>query len=228
MSDDAPSTQIALPEGMVIPTTSVDNAAIKLLSKLGDYLPYVMITNATSKAVQDEKALQGMITIVENGIPIELGKEAVFVVFGERSKAMDLSDGVLSYFDILSPQFKTVFEKSKVQGNMKQLAGLEYLVWTPDVGDNGTFATLFCANASLKKEVPMIRSFLGGKAMIAKVEKAKNNKGQWWKAVFSRYSAPIATTPDQEEFKKVLNDFNNPKSSVVETAPAQAGAERAR
>lgn len=220
MSDNA----IELPHGHK--GLAVADSVASAVLKSGDYLPYLTVTGSNAEMVKDGKIGMGLLALVVNQVPIDLGKECVVVVLAERPKAMVFGTSVLSYFDVNSTEFKAIMSKASVP-NSGALAGLEFLIWIPSVGEQGTFAGLFCGNKTSKREAPAIRGYVGGKAMTLKVNLIKGPKYSWFGFVSVPCTTPIASRPDPDELAKQINDFTNPKSSLVEKAP-DLGEARAR
>lgn len=218
--------QIIIPEVQTSVAKVTDEALAGLL-KTGDFLPYISIMGSNSDAVKEGKIGMGRIAIVVNQTPIDLGAEAVMVVITERAKAMRFGDNILSYFDISSDEFKKVQADASIP-NSQAMAGLEFLVWCPGAGEDGMYAGLFCGSKSMKKEAPVIRKFLGGKAMTLKVQLLSNARYKWHSGVAVPCTTPIGVSPDPQELKEQLEKFLNPKSSTVEKANAPAEGARAR
>ena len=210
---------------IIIPET--DEQALASLTKVGDYLPYVSLYATSAGAVLEGKIAAGNFGLVVNQVILDLKREFNCHVIMYRPKAMIIGDSILSYYDMNSPEFKAAKATADLPGMNNALAGLEFLIFLPDVGDDGTFATFFAANKSARKESANIRTFRGGKFTTWTSILHKGPKFSWFVPKVVACSTSSAVTPDPDELTAQIAKFASPKSSTVEAADP-AAQQRAR
>lgn len=92
--------------------------------------------------------------------------------------------------------------------------GLQFLVWLPEVKE---FGTLFMGTESARNETEVLLARIGEGSKL-KGHKISNSKYTWYIATVIPCST-ITESPTAEELTAVLEKFNNPKDSEVETVP---------
>jgi hypothetical protein len=147
---------------------------------------------------------------------IDLGKEVQVVPVAMRFKALDLRDGVLSYFNPATDTFQQIKDLS-ADSESKCMAGTEFLLWLPEQAE---FCTFFAYNKSSKQEAPKIRSLIGKAAVLTSryVKNTKDAKKSFQAPVCNESSTPVTSLPEQEDLDSQIDKFKNAKDSQVTTA----------
>ena len=201
------------------------------LTTTSSFLPRIQLFGSQSEMVQSGKIPMGHWGLVRNADSVEdLGDEVNCWPIRWRYKAMRLGDQIMAVYNPNNPEFAKIVSESNVPGQQGALAGLEFLLYLPDID---VFATYHMANTSARREAPNLKALIKDDHCIPatlKVTLAKNKKGQKWHApVVVACKTPI-DQPDLEANMKVIENFVNPKESEVQSATKDeaAAANRAR
>ncbi len=176
------------------------------------FLPRIMLMQATSKAVQEQKAGSGTYQLVERDNVTDLGKEVHIIPIGYRATAMDTSEEgkVKSCHDVKDPEFARIQAKS-AEANSGCFFGPEYLCWIPHLE---RYATFLMGSATMRNESGNLTALLkGAKAATLKCKLIKGKKNAWWGPVITPCSAELKLF-DVAEARHQQEMFNAAKSNV--------------
>lgn len=209
-------------------SSTEDNAIAVANSTL--YFPRIKLCQGNANEVKrGHVAKGGNFALITGKDEVEdLGDEIEFVVCTGRSKALRTGDVIMSIFDPKDPEFAKIKEESKDKDS-GSMYGPEYLVFLPDVGDEGTFATLFLSNPTMRRE---------GKSIHARLRKAcsarshlidpPGSKHSWFGPLFGDCATPPTNLPDQDVFTENIDRFNNEKPSQMSTVDSEDDSGRDR
>lgn len=210
------------------------------LSSGGGFLPRLQVCNGNS-----DMGKSGQVRVNNLGIAFDksrfedLGKSVDIILIKFRTKALDMSGPtVLSYYDVTSDGFKTTMRKAEVRDS-QCMYGPEFLIWVPNAGEEGLFASFFLGSVSVRREFP---GFLAGMrkgddgiyrpgVITVNVKIAENKKKQSWPIPIPvPCSAPLDSfnLPSPEDAAKQVEKFLNEKASAVEVVDEAASPQRAR
>lgn len=133
-------------------------------------------------------------------------------------------DEITAVYNPQNPEFQKIQEESE-EKDTGCMFGPQFLLWLPDATPP-TFATFFCMNKTMRREAPNLKGLIG-RAATLKSTLIESKKYQWHGPVVVPCSTPFQLPP-QDEMRRVLDQFCNPKETEVETAPADGGEVRAR
>lgn len=217
------ATQIAIPDGQTMAKYASNDQFDDFVST---YLPRLQLFDSNSGAVKEGKINIGNYGLAHNNNVTDLGKECRIFVLSMRFKAMDLNNGVKSWFNPALADFKRVKARSEGQ-NTGCLCGPEFLVYVPELGK---FATFFMSSKTMRREAPNVRELLG-KAALLRARMIDKKPYKWWGPVVVECTTPMSIPP-ADRLADELDKFNNPPESQIETideaAAAAAGVERPR
>jgi hypothetical protein len=218
---NAGSNQL-VPMGSLAVGKYADDSAFGDIATGATFLPRIMLMQASSEPVKDDKAKQGHHVLVQGKDQyIDLTKDVIIVPLAWRPKAMDMSnlEHIITVYKHDDPEFKRIMVKSEEQ-NSNCMYGPEYLVWVPTVQ---LFASYFMSSKTSRRAAPHLKALLGRAASL-KSEKITAKKFSWFGPVIIIYSQSVQAPPlDQVNIE--VEKFNNPPEKESEAAPAD---ERAR
>ncbi len=217
------------------------------LAKGGDYLGRLQLFTK-GKWVNKE-----LIPLGHYGVPesdeeiIDLGTAVDVIPLARRPKAIDMTDSealVISY-DMESPEFKRIEEKSK-EANSHCQFGPSFLVYERTTA---RFLEFFCGNKSSRLEakklypfLPLAQADIDAKAaagndvsdlkphgpipVTLKVHLAENKFGSWHVPLVTKCSTPFNKVPTNDVFLREIQKFlavkDNGVEKVEDTKPARA------
>jgi hypothetical protein len=189
--------------------------ALSSVTRASGFLPRIQLCGSSSNEAKEGRVGMGHFAMVRNKKSlIDLGNEFVCVLVSWRPKAMRFnSDPLVSYYNHLSPEFKAIVEQS-AQADAGCGYGPEFLLWLPEQGE---FVTYFMSNKTARTEAAVVKQYMG-RACVFKSSLIKTKKYSWHGPVCSEYTSPISAMPDEVTVKEIVNAFNNPVESDVETA----------
>lgn len=205
------------------------DSALEVVTKVGDYLPYVQLMGGNSLEVKKGEFPMGHFCLRKSKSNlVDLSEEVVLFVIAVRSKAMQFTPEVLSFFDHTSEEFKKI-QREADDANSGKGFGPEFLVWLPDAD---AFATYFMGNKTGRNEAPNLVGPLKAKGPFVCLQVAtliETSEYAWHGPRTKAYDVEIKRPP-LEQFKVELTKFNNPPVSQKEVAEkdedADAGRER--
>lgn len=230
-------TDIILPESSDLAKFS--DADFGAVAAAGDWLPRLGILSGASDLFKSGKATEiGKMLVQWNSDRFRvLTPEINIISYTWRPKALDMRGATpLAYFDRTKDTFKAVQDLSNVKDS-NCMAGPEFLVWIPDVGELGM---LFCGSKSARRVAPnllALMTYQDPQTGLNKIRPTKatlkvkyvapqNSKYSWHAFDVLPCSAPIATQPEADDLEEQIRKFLNPQDSQIEAAPATpAGTE---
>ena len=183
------------------------------------YLPRVQLMTSNSKPCKSGEFPMNHYALVRGKNFTDLTESVNVLVIAWRPKALDMSDGVVSFFDPEHKEFQRIEEMSE-QPDSGCMYGPEFLVYIPSVEEYGTF---FMGSKSARNESPAIKALLG-KAATLQVQHITTAKYDWYSPQVIPCTTPF-DIPDIEDIKTIASEFNNPPETEVETAE-ETGRER--
>lgn len=191
------------------------------------FLKRIQLGQGGSEFVKSGRCPVGQFAFFINKDNLEvLGPNLDVHVCDWRSKAMKMKGGepeLISYIRS-SPEFQMIealAAKSKFGDEETGLVGPEFLFWIPAaMNARGAFATLFCSNATMRREAPNIKSFMQGTCTL-KAKYIKKPKYSWHGVDTISCSKPIPL-PTPEALLEAVTMFRNPPISSVEVAEESA------
>lgn len=202
--------------------------ALAVVTKVGDYLPYIQVMGSQSELVKEGKAQMGHLVLRKGKSVVDLGTSAVTLLLAWRSKAMQYQPTMLTVYDSDSPMFKELAAKAEIQNSGCQ-NGPEFLVWLPD---HKELATFYFGNKSGRMEGPNIIAAMRSGNRKARfncelVRSKTNTKQSWHVAKRYEYELEINSMPDMESMNEWIEKFKNPKEDKREPAEkASEGSDR--
>jgi hypothetical protein len=197
-----------------------DDQALSVVTKVGDWLPYIQLMGSNNKEVKRGQFPIGHFALVENKKNIDIGNSFVAYLLSWRPKAMQFAPTVVSFFDTKSEGFQKIQAKAD-QKDSNCGFGPEFLVWLPE---QKKLATFFLGNKTGRNEAPNFISCLEKEVrkcrVISDLIEDKRQNREWHGAKIMPYDLEIAVFPPREELLHWLEKFNNPKDS--EAGPAEA------
>lgn len=188
------------------------------------YLPYIQLYGGTSEAVKRQKIGIGRYGLVRSKDNIEDLTVAVdILVLSWRPRAMQTGDEMLSIYNSTSPEFKKIMEKSEIKDS-GCMFGPEFLIWLPSAKPT-CFATFFMSSKTSRRESPNLRALMGKPATL-KAQLIETKKYMWHGPVVVPCSTPFDIDFEIAERDEVMNKFNNPLETEVESVPEGAGQAR--
>lgn len=195
-----------------------DDSALTVVTKVGDWLPYIQLLGANNDEVKDGKFPMGAFALIENKQKVSIGTSFVALLLGWRPKAMDFSN-VQSFFDPKSDSFKSIQHDADHVKDSGKGYGPEFLIWLPE---HKKLALFFLGNKTGRNEAPNIIGCLekgSGQCRIkSTLIKDKRNNRSWHGPKMEAYDLPIDVLPDMELVKAEIEKFNNPPANVTEVA----------
>jgi len=180
--------------------------------------------DSNSNACKQNLIPIGSYGLAHNNNITSLGKELSLFILSMRYKAMDLNDGVKSFFNPHNPEFQSIKNKSEGQ-NTGCLCGPEFLVYIPS---HDKFATFFMSSKTMRREAPNVKE-LRGKPCYLRTRYIEQKPYSWWGPVATPCTTPLQA-PEQSRLEEELEKFNNPPEIEVatEAEAVAAGANRER
>ncbi len=207
-----PTTELALPQD-----TTPANIHEQFDDMVSSFLPRLQLFDSNSKPCKQKLVNQGHYGLVVNGNVSDLGDEIKLFIVALRSKAMDLNNGVRSYYDPTNIEFTRIQGRSKIK-NSGCMCGPEFLVYMPDLRK---FATFFMSSPTLKREAPNVKSQLG-KACTLRSRLIDDGKYTWYGPVSSACSVPL-DPPPADKMHAEIEKFKNPPVEETETVEEKPG-----
>lgn len=215
-------------EGQLIPLEEFGVPAIKddkqidALTRTTDYLPQVRVYGSESSIVKEGKFPMGHLGLYFSAENIvDMGDQFDCAVCFYRPRAsLVVGDQPISFYGNFtdnawvcdSNEFQTFFAKAKAK-EQGYLAGLEYLLWLPEVERFGLF---FMGNPTLRRESALMKAMLG-KAATVKIKLIKTKKFVWHGVSVLKCTTPF-DLPDKDALLEEVDKFKNPANSQVELA----------
>jgi hypothetical protein len=197
-----------------------DKNALAQVTKVGDYLPYLGILQATSSEVKEHGLPMGEFVFCKSKQKTPIGKSMIAMILSWRPKAMQYQPKVLSYYDPNSDAFKKI-EADSAFPNSNKGFGPEFLLWLPDI-EGGTFASFFFGNPTGRVEAPnLIAAFDKGILpfrLTSELIKDTKKNNSWFGPRYHAYELAITNHPSKDELLKVVDKFNNPPVTEAEEA----------
>lgn len=189
-----------------------ENKELDALTRTSDFLPQVRVYGSETNIVKEGKFPMGHFGMYFSADKIiDLGEEVDTLIVAYRARASIVTgDTPVNFYEINSKEFGEVKDKAML-GEQGYLAGLEFLIWFPNVKGFGLF--LF-GNKTLRRESANVRACVGAAATL-KVKLIKSAKWTWHGASCFPCSNPL-DLPPQESLVEEVEKFKNPKSSDVE------------
>lgn len=193
------------------------------------FLPRLQLYGNNNEAVKDGKIPMGRYGVVRAKDIIEdLGDQIDCLPISWRYKAVEyLDDSVITKYNPADPEFKRIKIKADQPGLNGAQAGIEFLLWIPDLK---SFVTFFMGNKSSRREAGPLRGFQeAGAAASLKITLATKGKFKWHAPVITSCSSPL-DLPDPEKAMEEANKFANPKETAIESVSKaeQAATSRAQ
>jgi hypothetical protein len=201
------ATELAIPQEAQVAKYTVEEEFDKFVSS---YLPRLQLFDSNSNACKQGLMQIGEYGLVQNNNHIPLGKEVKCWILSMRFKAMDINDGVKSYFNPKNPEFVRIMGKSSVQ-NTGCLCGPEFLVYLPD---QDKFATFYMSSKTMRREAQNVKP-LRNKACLLRTRLIEKKPYSWWGAVATTCTTPLQAPPN-DRLQEELQKFNNPPETEVE------------
>jgi len=193
-----------------------------------DYIPYIQLVGASSNLAKAGNFQIGHFGLFRGKEPIDLGDSFTTVVLSWRPRAMEFGEDVISIFNPENPEFIRI--KTAAQNNQQgYVFGPEYLMYLPDFDE---LAVYLYGNTSSQLEAPNVQAVLEKQNQVNEYqpitiysELVENRKRQSWHVPCSKPSeTPLEKMVNPDVLKPVLEKFNNPTDSEVETV--ESGEER--
>jgi len=194
---------------------------LAIVTKVGDYLPYVGLYGSNSKEVKKGEFPMGHFGLKQGKTLVDLGPEVPMLFLAWRAKAMDFKN-VLSFFDTSSAEFKDVQERAD-QKNSGCGFGPEFLVWLWE--PEPVFATYFMASKTARNEAPNLLGPLekqGANCKIQKGELIETKEYSWHGPVTKDYEMAPTILPEVEKMQEIINKFKNPPAAQQEVAEEES------
>jgi hypothetical protein len=228
---------ISSPEIVSIPEESVK--AVEAMGVPRNFLPRLQLNNSSGTLCSEKGAKPGTFALVWDANRwTDVGNEINLLAISMRPKALLMEEGEnpVAFYDRESEEFKNVVIKMEntPKGTLGgAMAGPEYLLWLPN---SNTFATFFCANATLIRVSPNILNLMkqDGRAkptamrFQSKFIAPKSSKYKWWGMDVYPLTTPLPEPKEEGWFDKMkaeLHKFQNPPKQEVEMAPEDKGEE---
>lgn len=215
--------------GMLLPldalgVTTEMSTQVEALTKSSDFLPQVRVYGSESTIVKRGQFPMGHFGLYFSSERIvDLGTQFDCIVVAYRPRTSIVSgEQPVSFYDVNSKEFNEMKDRalSREQG---YLAGLEYLVWLPEVKKFGLF---FMGNPTLRRESANVQANVG-KAITLRIKLIETKQYTWHGAQAFTCNGDAMELPDMEKLKAEVEKFKNPPSSAVELADDSNGG-RAR
>lgn len=199
-----------------IPSGETQDAAALSAGTSLLYFPRIKLCQGNAKEVQKKLvASGGNFALISAKTDVEdLGDNFEMVICAGRAKALRTKGVIMSFFDQTDDEFKKIREESKDKDS-GCMYGPEYLVFLPSVGDDGTFATFFLSNPTMRRESKSFHARLRKAATVTSllIETAKFS---WFGPLCGDCSTPL-DLPKSEVFDEAIERFQNEKASQIET-----------
>jgi hypothetical protein len=176
-----------------------------------DFLPYLVIGNPLSKAVQDDKLEKGNLGFVDGANVTDLGKSCPMLFLARRPCARDFSgEQPVSVFNVKDPEFERIKNASELKGSQCSY-GPEYLVWVPSLRRFGLF---FFGSKTARNEARSIDDAVkkGPALFLMSSHLIETPKYKWYSATPSSYAVPVDLPTAEDNFGDVIQKFKNPPS----------------
>lgn len=205
---------VTLPEGAVPTVYNAD--AIESVTSNASYVPRLQAMTANSGLCKSGDFPINNYALVADKEYKDVGKEVEVIVLSARSKAMDMRESVLTYFNHESESFKAIVEEANKKRDPSEgmsgcMYGPEFLLWIPHVE---SFATFFLSSKSSRREA---KNFIDrmSNAAILKMKKIETPKFTWYAPQVIPSNTPLAV-PEQSVLIEQINKFLNEEDSKVE------------
>jgi hypothetical protein len=219
---DQMSSELSIPQSAQVAKYVNDDLFDRFVST---YLPRLQLFDSNSNDVKTRQIPIGHYGLKNANTLIDLGDTISIFICSMRFKALDLNDGVKSFFNPNSAEFLRVKATSEGQ-NTGCLCGPEFLVYVPDMQK---FATFFMSSKTMRREAPNVKALLG-KACTLRTHLIEKKPYTWYGPQATPCTTPLSL-PAGDRLNQELETFNNPPEQVVEEideAEAAAAAARAR
>jgi hypothetical protein len=209
-----------------LPATVTDEA-FSSLAKGSEYDARLQLFQAGSLECQQGKVPAGNLVLVNRKDSYTvLGTELDFVLLSLRLKAMNIvGEKILNYYDHTLPEFQALRTRAALPGMNGAMCGPEFYIYIPS---QKQYATLFCANKTMRTEAPKLRAILNDqKKATIKTKGIKTAKYFWFGFEVLSCSLDLQT-PNAEEMMARIDVFNNAKSSEIEAVANDVAGTRER
>jgi hypothetical protein len=202
--------------------TTEMSTQVESLTKSSDFLPQIRVYGSESAIVKRGQFPMGHFGLYFSSERIlDLGTQFDCVVVAFRPRTSIVSgDQPVSFYDVNSKEFQSMKDLALAR-EQGYLAGLEYLIWIPEVGKFGLF---FMGNPTLRRESANVQAAVG-KAVTLKIKLIETKQYTWHGAQCLRCDAQLAI-PSLDVLKTEVDKFKNPPTSVVEMADDTQGRAR--
>lgn len=206
------------------PSKYANETALSVVTKVGDYLPYIQLFGSEAKEVKRGKFPMGHFGLVSGKNITDLGEGFINLVLAWRPKAMQF-DPVEAFYDHTSPAFIALQNRALNEQNAGCGFGPEFLLWLPT---QQQFATLFLGNKTGRNEAPNLIGPLKQRgAFVCRLQaQLIETKKYTWHGPKAMVSDLTIQFPTIEEIKKQLDKFNNPPKSEKEPVEAATKSDR--
>lgn len=203
-----------------------DDKSFTDLTKLAAFIQRIQFMSPKSDICQTGKFPMNHYALVESKDNlVDIGEQVDCMPVAWRPKALEINGKeTLIVYDPESDDFRRIFEASQQSQSKGFMCGPEFLLWVPSIRK---FVTFFTGNKSTRIEATAIKNYIGKSATL-RWRSAENRYGKWNTPAIQACSTPI-DPPDLDEYKEMLDRFNNPPKQTVETvAEVKDDTERVR
>ena len=213
------SNELILPVSGLAVSKYADDKGFTAVAAGSQFLPRLQIFGGNSGECKRGLIGVGRLGLVRSKTVIEdLTPSCNVLPINWRPKAMRIDDGdVTSFYNPQSAEFQRIQEESEDKDS-GAIYGPEFLLWVPDASPP-CFASLFCANKTLRREAPNIKGLIGRGATL-KADLIETKKYTWHGIIAVPCSTPFQV-PDMEEINKVNDKFANPPEADVEVVDTE-------
>jgi hypothetical protein len=204
---------------------SYDEKIFDTIVSTTDYLKRLQLAGANSDLAKEGKVGMGHFALIRDSKNVkDLGSELDALVCAWRYKAMEIkNDTVLNVYDPLSPDFTRIKDLSDVKDS-GCMVGLDFLLYLPKEDE---FVTLYLSSKSARREAPALRAKIDEVnkkpgPVTLKVALASNKKYKWH-VITVNDCVTTFDLPDEDEFAKVVNKFQNPPAPQSEPIKTDTG-----
>ena len=190
--------------------------ALSIVTKVGDYLPYIGLYGSNSDEVKRGNFPMGHFGLKQGKQIIDLGEEVPLLFLAWRSKAMNFAE-LESFYDVEDPAFEDLMHRANTEQNSGCGFGPEFLVWCW-TAETPTFATYFMSSKTARNEAPNLLGPLkqGPCYKIQKAHLIETKKYTWHGPLTKAYEMEATVMPEQDKMLEIVNKFKNPPKSEKE------------